>query len=174
MAYSRNHQGTQSNRFPNRASKAYKPKKPFKSVEGIESLAWPLLSPHAVWVLMEFYKRFDGYNRSCLYLSYNDASHKIANNTFNKAIWELTGFGFIDVIRQGRLKRNNTLYALSNRWKKISNNPEKLQTIRKLLLRAERVKHINTPSFLSDEDKLLFKQKRKRILNKIRYRVAGA
>ena len=63
-----------------RSNKVYKPKKPFRSVEGIESPAWEQLSVHAIWILMEFYKCFDGYNRNCLYLSYKTVGHKVASD----------------------------------------------------------------------------------------------
>jgi len=154
-----------------RSKKAYQPKRPFKSVEGVESLAWEMLSPHAVWVLMEFYKKFDGFNRNCLKLSYSEVNYKISNGTFSKSIWELKSFGFIDVIRSGRLERNNTLYALTNRWKGLSKKPDRLNWISKLLKRAEKVKRISKPKHLSEPEKNNFKIKRKRLLNKIRYRI---
>ncbi|MFW6173284.1 MAG: hypothetical protein ACOC5T_06015 [Elusimicrobiota bacterium] len=133
MGYSKNHQS--SKRYK-RSNNAYQPKKPFKSVEGADSPAWEMLSPYAVWVLMEFYKKFDGYNRNCLKLSYSEVSNKVSNNTFNKAVWELKSLGFIDVVRSGRLERNNTLYALTNRWKGLSKKPDYLYSISKLLKRG--------------------------------------
>lgn len=168
MGYSKNHQNRKRHK---RSKNAYQPNKPFKSVEGVESQAWRMLSPYAVWVLMEFYKKFDGYNRSCLKLSYSETNHKISNNTFNKAVWELKGFGFLDIVRPGRLERNNTLYALTNRWKGLSKKPNKLGRIAKLLNRAEKVKRINTPKNLSEEEKTKFKLKRKQLTNKIRYQI---
>jgi hypothetical protein len=168
MEYPNNHQNTKRYK---RSGRAYQPKKPFKSVEGADSDAWEMLSPYAVWVLMGFYKKFDGYNRNCLKLSYSEVSNKIANNTFNKAIWELKSFGFIDVVRSGRLERNNTLYALTNRWKGLSKKPEKLIGISKLLKRAEKAKRISTPKNLNESDKKNFRLRRKRLVNKIRYRI---
>jgi len=168
MGYSKNHQS--SKRYK-RSKNAYQPKKPFKSVEGADSEAWEMLSPYAVWVLMGFYKKFDGYNRNCLKLSYSEVSNKVSNNTFNKAVWELKGFGFIDVVRSGLLERNNTLYALTNRWKGLSKKPDKLYSISKLLKKVEKVKRIITPKNSSESDKKNFRLKRKRLINKIRYRI---
>ncbi|MBD3155142.1 MAG: hypothetical protein GF368_00620 [Candidatus Aenigmarchaeota archaeon] len=168
MKYPNNHQNKKRYK---RSGRAYQPKKPFKSVEGADSQAWEMLSHYAVWVLMEFYKKFDGYNRNCLKLSYSEVSNKISNNTFNKAVWQLKGFGFIDIVKSGRLERNNTLYALTNRWKGLSKKPDKLNTISKLLRRIEKVKRINTPKNADESDKKNFRLRKKRLVNKIRYRI---
>jgi len=155
-------------RANNRQKNAYRPKPPFRSVEGIESLAWGKLSPHAVWVLMEFYGKFDGFNRSNLTLSYSEVRTKIANGTFNKAIWELISYGFIDVRRFGRLERNNSIYALTNRWKSLNENSRKIKKVEKLLSHLERVKRINTPKNLSEEQKSEFRIKRRQMIRKIK------
>ena len=89
MGYSKHHQTRNNHSAIKRSKGAYKPKPPFRSVEGVESLAWGKLSCHAVWVLMEFYRRFDGYNRFCLTLSYKEVKRRMACGTFSKAIWEL-------------------------------------------------------------------------------------
>lgn len=155
-------------RFINRTKRAYRPEKPYCSVEGAHSSAWNKLSVHAVWVLMEFYKRFDGYNRHCLTLSYRDVKEKMSTNTFSKSIWELRCFGFIDVIRYGSLQRNNSIYALSKDWKHKSKNSSKLDRIERLLRQAEKVKHINTPKHSDEKHKTEFRLKRKQLLWKIR------
>ena len=173
MGYAKNYLNKKNHRTNNRSSKAYKPKPPFRSVEGIGSLAWDRLSPFAVFTLMEFYRKFDGFNRSNLTLSYKEVQPKIANGTFSKAIWELIGFGFIDVQRFGRLERNNSIYGLSNRWERVSQDPEKVIRIKKLLVRAEKVKHINTPSHLSEDEKSNFRNRRKQLLWMIRIQVLG-
>lgn len=174
MGFEKNCQNKKNHRTNNRSSKAYRPKPPFRSVEGTDSFSWDKLSPHAVYVLMEFYRKFDGYNRSNLILSYKEVQQKIANGTFSKAIWELIGFGFIDVKRFGRLERNNSIYALSNRWNRLRQNPKKLDRIRRLLARTEKVKHINTPSHLSEDEKSDFRNRRRQLLWMIRNKVLGA
>ena len=174
MSVSRNYINKKMHRAYDRQKSAYRPKPPFRSVEGIESLAWSKLSPHAVWVLMEFYGKFDGYNRSNLTLSYSEVSTKMANGTFNKSIWELVGYGFIDVIRFGRLERNNSLYALTNRWKNLNANSKKIKKVEKLLSRLERVKRINTPKSLSGELKSEFGIKRRQMTRKIQNMILRA
>lgn len=171
MEFYKNHQNRKNY---NRSKKAYRPSKPFKSVEGADSLAWRKLSPYAVWVLMELYRKFDGYNRNCLKLSYSEVNKTISNGTFSKAIWELKGLGFIDVVRPGRLEKNNTIYALTNRWKGLSSKPNKLNKIVKLLKRIEKAKRIKTPEQLSESEKTKFRLKRKRLTNKIRYQIEKA
>ena len=173
MGYLKNHEDKKGHRDNRRSKNAYKPKRPFRSVEGIESPAWRKLSPYAVWVLMEFYIKFDGYNRSCLSLTYNEVNGKIASGTFTKSIWELIAFGFIEVVRWGRLERNNSIYMLSNRWMQLSKDSKKLDKIEKLLSHAEKVKRINTPKHLEEEQKREFGIKRRKILRKIRNKITG-
>jgi hypothetical protein len=168
MGISKNYQQKKKHKQSNQSNRAYKPKPPYAAVEGIESPAYEKLSPHAVWALLEFYRKFNGYNRNNLALSYKEVKNKVSTGTFNKAIWELQGFGFLDTVRLGRLERNNSIYALSTRWKRLSNSLEKLGRIEKLLTRAEKVKRINTPQNLSDEEKSSFRLKRKQLLWKIR------
>jgi hypothetical protein len=86
---------------------------------------------------MELYRKFTGYNRASLSLTDREVKGKIASGTFTKSKWELIGYGFIDVMRFGRLERNCSLYSLSNRWKRLSEKPRKLDKIGKLLARAE-------------------------------------
>lgn len=168
MGIAKNYQQKNTHKQSNQSNRAYKPNPPYAAVEGIESPAYEKLSPHAVWVLLEFYRKFNGFNRSNLSVSYKEVKNKLAPATFNKAIWELLGFGFLDTVRFGRLERNNSIYALSSRWKRLSNSLERLDRIEKLLTRAEKVKRINTPQNLSDEEKFSFRLKRKQLLWKIR------
>lgn len=51
---------------------------------------------------------------------------------FVRSIWELIGYGFLDVRRFGRLERNASLYALSDRWRSL-NDPEKCGEIENTL-----------------------------------------
>ena len=81
-----------------RSGKAYRPKPPFITVEGIKSEVYEYLSPIAVWVLCEFYRKFNGYNRQNLSLTGKDVKGKISTTTLSKSIWELVAYGFIDRI----------------------------------------------------------------------------
>jgi hypothetical protein len=168
MGIAKNYQPKKKHKQSTQSKKAYKPKPPYAAVEGMESPAYEKLSPHAVWVLLEFYRKFNGFNRNNLAVSYKEVKYKLAPATFNKSIWELLGFGFLDTVRFGRLERNNSIYALSSRWKRLSNCLEKLDWIEKLLTRAEKVKRVKTPKNLNDEEKSSFRFKRKQLLWKLR------
>jgi len=117
--------------------KAYKPGQPFRTIEGIGTEAFSRLSRNAVFILVKFYEKFNGYNRYDLSLTFGEIKNKMSNTLFSRSIWELTGFGFIDVRRFGRLEKNCSLYGLSNRWRKLNNQPEKLDQIQKLLAEIE-------------------------------------
>jgi len=160
-------------KIPSRSKVSYKPKLPFRSVEGTESPAYKRLSRDAVWVLMEFYRKFDGFNRHCLVLTYKEISDRISSGTFSKAIWELRAFGFMDTIRPGRLERNVSIYAFSNRWKKIK-DPKRLDRIEHLLSCAKKVEKIKPPKGLDESKQKEFKQRRRNLVRKIRYELNGA
>jgi len=119
---------------------AHQPKRPFKAVEGIGTDVFNRLSRNAVFVLVKLYEKFNGYNRYDLSLPYKEIENKMANVLFSRSIWELIGFGFVDVKRFGRLERNCSLYGLSNRWRKLNDQPEKLEQIQKLLSEIETLK----------------------------------
>jgi len=99
---------------------SYRPRPPFAIVEGAGTDVWSLLGPAAVWVLLMFYKKFNGRNRSNLSVTYREVKSFICERVFGRAIWQLIGFGFIDVKRWGRLERNCSLYGLSDRWRKLT------------------------------------------------------
>ena len=119
--------------------KAYKPKRPFKTVEGLGSTVWMRLSRHAAYVLDRFYAKFNGYNRDNLSLTYGEVKNKMSNKLFTPALWELMGYGFIDRIRPGRLERECSVYRLSNRWRKLENEPNILDEIEQLLSEIKKV-----------------------------------
>jgi len=119
---------------------AYKPKKPFKTIEGLGTEPWMRLSRNGVYVLDRFYKKFNGYNRSNLSLTYGEVKDKMSNRLFSSAIWENIGFGFIDIIKQGGLQKECSVYGLSNRWRKLCGEPGKLTKIEKLLSAIEILK----------------------------------
>lgn len=114
-------------------NQAYKPKRPFKTVEGLGTEPWMRLSRNAAFVLDRFYAKFNGFNRSNLSLTYEEIKNKMSNRLFSFAIWELVGFGFIDILKAGGLKREKTVYGFSNRWRKLLDAPEKLDKIDALL-----------------------------------------
>ena len=115
------------------SGKAYKPKPPYRSIEGIASKPWGYLSRNAVFVLVEFYRKFNGYNRYDLSLTYGEVKSKMTNRPFADALLELVSFGFIDMRRYGRLERQCSIYGLSNRWRKLDKQPQKLAEIEPLV-----------------------------------------
>lgn len=153
---------------------AYRPKPPFISVEGIESLAWGKLSRDAVWVHTELYRKFNGKNRNNLSLTYKEVNHKISNGTFNKAIWELIGYGFIHVKRFGHLNQNASIYELCDKWEYLSNQPEKLNRNEKLLARLERTKRIPTPKKLDKTGRFNFGVKRRQLQRVLKDKISAA
>ena len=133
----------QSNRydhFKNKKKNAYQPTRPFRTIEGIESEAFEKLDMGAIGILIRFYIKFDGHNRFNLSLTYREVKHKMSSLIFSRYIWQLIGYGFIDVRRFGRLERNCSLYGLSNRWKRLSTDPDKLDKIELFLDHIERMK----------------------------------
>lgn len=89
---------------------------------------------------MEFHSKFNGYNRYNLSLTYREVMNKMSSLLFTRSIWELIGFGFLDLKRTGRLERYCSLYGISDRWKRLSNDPEKLCVIEELLNEIEQMK----------------------------------
>lgn len=130
------------NRNQNERKKAYQPKKPFRTVEGVDTSSWEKLDMGAVGILMKFYSKFNGYNRYDLSLTYREVKNKMASLIFTRYLWQLIGFGFLDIRRTGSLMRNCSLYGLSNRWRKLCEEFEKLDEIEKLLNRIETLKRL--------------------------------
>ena len=96
----------------------YKPRPPFAIVEGAGTPLFNRLSPEAVWVLLKLYSKFNGKNRSNLSLTYRETKETMCSKVRSRATWQLLGYGFIDVIRWGRLERNCTIFAFSDRWRR--------------------------------------------------------
>jgi hypothetical protein len=99
-------------------STAYRPKPPFGIIEGIGTPPFNRLSPTAVWALNRFYSKFNGRNRNNLSLSYGEAKKVMSSFVFTRSIWELLGFGFMDVQRFGRLEKNCSIFSISDRWRR--------------------------------------------------------
>lgn len=92
-------------------------------------MPWKKLSRDAVFVLNKFYEKFNGYNRYDLSLTYDEVKSKISNRPFSNALLELLAFGFIDIKRPGRLERECSIYGLSNRWRRLDEEPKILDEI---------------------------------------------
>jgi hypothetical protein len=122
---------------------AYQPQRPFRTVEGIDQgpggEPFRRLSPWGVWVLLRFYEKFNGHNRANLSLPYREAKHVMSSLLFTRSLWELIGYGFIDPRRFGRLEANCSLYALSDRWRRLIDDPKKLDKIEATLRELKKV-----------------------------------
>lgn len=132
---------------------AYNPKKPFITVEGIKSKPWKKLTPNDVFVLIEFYRKFNGFNKDNLSLTYKEEKKKMAPATLLKSKWRLIGYGFLYPTRWGRGRKEPSLYGLSHNWKTLNRDPE-------LLFIQERR--------LAQHEKLLRKKSSKEKLEEIR------
>ena len=119
---------------------AYKPRKPFKAIEGVGTRPWMRLSRNSVYVLNRFYAKFNGYNRDNLSLTYKEMNGKLSGRLFTAALWELMSFGFIDRVRSGRLEKECSIYRLSNRWRKFEDKEETLNEIELRLGKIEELR----------------------------------
>jgi len=143
-------------RDPKNKKGAYRPRPPFAIVEGAGTSPFKELDPEAVWVLLQLYSKFTGRNRSNLSLTYRETRETMSERVFGRAIWQLLGFGFIDVVRWGRLERNCTLYSLSDRWRRL-NTPEAAERRAKIggtLEEIERLKREKWPEGRKSEKRM--------------------
>lgn len=109
------------------------------------STAWEGLSAQARVVLIQIAKRFNGRNNGTLAASVRDLAHecRISKNTATKAIGELIGAGFIELVKQGAFSlkmRHAAEYRLtwercdktgqvgSRAWKRHNAMPTQLNT----------------------------------------------
>jgi hypothetical protein len=142
---------------------AYRPRPPFHIIEGGGSEPFQQLHPEAVWVLHEFYGKFNGFNRSNLSCTFNEVKNVMSGRVFSRALWKLIGFGFLDIKRFGRLERTCSIFALSDRWRRLcgSEAAARRAEIRALLEDIERLKRESWP-----KEKRSEKQDRIRVLKK--------
>lgn len=124
--------------------KPHQPRKPFKCVEGIGSETMRKLNSFDVLVLTMLYEKFNGYNRNNLDLPFREVKERISKPTFFKSIQRLIAFGFLYVVKKGRINPDKTysIYGLSDSWRKFEKEPAELDRIEKLLEEAEA--HLNS------------------------------
>jgi hypothetical protein len=84
-------------------------------------------------VLTEFYVKFKGRNRDNLSLTHREIHGKMCSVVFQRCVWQLVGYGFLDVKRWGRLRRNCSIYGLSSRWQALSAYPKRLEDVKGML-----------------------------------------
>lgn len=124
--------------------KPHQPRKPFKCVEGIGSEAWRKLRAYDQMTVIMFYETFNGVNRNRLSLPFLEVRGRISKPTFFKSIQRLIAFGFLYVVKKGRINPDKTysIYGLSDSWRKFEKEPADLDRIEKLLEEAEA--HLNS------------------------------
>lgn len=112
-------------------AKPHLPRPPFKCVEGIGSKVWEKLTNSDVLVLTMFYEKFNGHNRNNLELPFGQVKDRISKMTFFKSIQRLLAFGFIRVVRAGKIGigQRCSIYGLSDLWRKFERKPKELERI---------------------------------------------
>jgi len=125
----------------------------------LNSEAWKQLSPYAEACYLATKKKYNGKNWNNLSLTYSEMKHKMSNATFSKAMTELVAYGFLKVIRWGRLYGKCSIYALYNKWNDLSHVPERLSRIETTLERLEKIKRIPTGKGQREQRKILNKEK---------------
>jgi len=143
-------------REPRNKKGAYRPRPPFSIVEGNGTPPFEKLSPEAVWALLQLYSKFKGHNRSNLSLTYAEARPTMCERVFSRALWQLIGFGFIDVVRWGRLERNCTLLGISDRWRRLATPGavDRLGEIESILEQIEKLKREKWPADRKEEKRM--------------------
>ena len=109
----------------------------------MESKAYKALGCVACWLYAELKYEWRGKKANEIKLPYSDIKErkKIHPRAIAKAFLELEVFGFIDVVQRGGLFKGASIYALSERWKEISDDSEKLKQAKISLKRKlERIK----------------------------------
>ncbi len=106
------------------------PRKTRKSIPGrfvpltyelIDSPAWNDLPPTDKVIYIQIYRQFNGHNEQNLKLPYSQMDFSPA--TISKSIRRLIDVGLINLIKQGGLFKNCSIYGLSTRWKIYKNPP---------------------------------------------------
>lgn len=103
----------------------------------MESAAYKALSFAAIWLLLELRKQWAGGDANKIKLSYSKIKkiRKIHSRIISRAFIELEVLGFINIVKRGGLFKGASVYALSDHWQEISEDPEKLKQAKIILKR---------------------------------------
>lgn len=97
----------------------------------------------AINVLIMFITKYSMQNEGKnLCVTHSETKGFMAPATFAKAKLWCMALGFLHCTRYGRLERNASVYDLTTKWRHLSDCPEKLARIIKLLQRYGRVTRI--------------------------------
>lgn len=145
--------------------RAFRPRPPFRIVEGAGTEPFQCLSPEAVWTLLRLYAKFNGYNRADLSCTFNEVKDTMSGRVFSRALWQLIGFGFIDVRQFGRLERTCSIFSLSDRWRRLCGVEAAVRRgeIGNRLEEIERLKRERWPSARQSEKRQRIAALRKRV-----------
>jgi len=126
--------------------KPHHPRTPFKCIEGIGSKAMKKLTGSDILVLTMLYEKFNGMNRDNISLPFHEVKERISNATFFKSIQRLVAFGFIRIVKSGRIGEGQrcSIYGLSDLWRKFERNPAELERIEKVLKKIDILKNSKT------------------------------
>ena len=106
------------------------------------SEAFKRLNPIDVFVLTKYWGKYTPDNKDNLCVTNSEIKNKASSATFSKSkLWN-RAFGFLYVVQFGRLERNPTILGVCGKWEHLSNHPDKLDRIEKLLRKHEKVKRI--------------------------------
>lgn len=107
-----------------------------------QSDAFNRLNPIDVFVLSKYWGKYTPNNKDNLSVTNSEIKNKASTATFSKSKLRIRAFGFVYVVKFGRLERNATIFAICGKWEHLSKNPDKLDRIESLLKRHEKVKRI--------------------------------
>ncbi|MBA7616880.1 hypothetical protein ES703_24182 [subsurface metagenome] len=126
--------------------KPHIPRPPFKCVEGIGSKAMRKLTGSDILVLTMLYEKFNGMNRDNISLPFHEIKERISKMTFFKSIQRLVAFGFIRIVRSGRIGKGQrcSIYGLSDLWRKFERKPVELERIEGALKKIDSLKNSKT------------------------------
>ena len=126
--------------------KPHHPRPPFKCIEGIGSKAMRKLNAFDLLVLTMLYEKFNGMNRDNISLPFREVRERIAKATFFKSIQRLVAFGFIRIVRSGRIGKGQrcSIYGLSDLWRKFERKPAELERIEGALEKIDALKNSKT------------------------------
>jgi len=139
-----------------------------------QSEAFKRLNPIDVFVLTKYWGKYIPDNKDNLCVTNSEIKNKASSATFSKSKLWARAFGFLYVVQFGRLERNPTILGVCGKWEHLSNHPDKLDRIERLLRRHEKVKRIPIRilkhNMKSNPDKTP-SMRRKMLLRKIEHKI---
>lgn len=147
-------------------------KEPFCAVEGPHGVRllgcgcsggsiWQMLSPNAVFLFLEFYRKYRGGDSRNLCVTYKEMAGKLSSGSYSLAIWELLCCGFLDRVKIGRLEREASIYGFSDRWKGFEFDSGTHGAVQKTLKELRQVHKLKKPAGLSKEQGIVFRDERR-------------